>query len=204
MGLYLSLCFPAESTVMTPNGAKTMSNVAVGDTVRVVTPEGRVEWSQVCGWLHREPAQAAAYQRISTTHRKLLVSATHLVATVKNGAVEYVPAGEVQAGHTLLECDTNPAAAGTVWGNKVVRVETVQAQGVYAPLTVSGTIAVDGVAASCYADTRSHKAAHASMKPMRHMWRHNPEKMAQPQTAAKHVPGSHRYVDVLAHVARRA
>lgn len=203
MGVWISLCFPAQSTAMTPYGPKAMRDLTVGDTVRVVTPEGRVEWSQTCGWLHRDPAQTASYLRLITSRRQLMVSASHLVAVVQGGKIEFVPAGEVKVGMALLECDTNPTAS-SVWGNPVVTVETVQAEGVYAPLTISGTICVDGVVASCYADTKSHRAAHAAMKPMRHRWRHSPEKMALPGTKAKHVTGSHRYVDMLAHVARRA
>jgi len=76
----------------------------------------------------------------------------------------------------------------------------VRAQGIYAPLTVAGTIVVDGVAASCYASTRSHTAAHAAMKPMRTMYRHNPEKMQKQPHVGKHIAGAHRYVDVLARV----
>lgn len=203
MGVWISLCFPAQSTVITPYGPKAMRDVAVGDTVRVVTPEGRVEWSQTCGWLHRDPAQGAAYLKLTTSRRQLMVSASHLIAVVRGGKVEFIPAGDVQVGMALLECETN-LTNPSVWGNQVVKVETVLAEGVYAPLTVSGTIVVDGVAASCYADTKTHRGAHAAMKPMRHMWRHNPEKMTQQGTKSKHVPGSHRYVDVLAHVARRA
>jgi len=203
MGAWISLCFPATSVAMTPTGNKMMKELAIGDTVRVVTPEGRVEWSQVCGWLHREPTKSATYVRISTSRRSVVISPAHLLAIVRNGAIEFVPASEVRPGTALLECDTNPTASN-VWGNPVTKMEVVEAEGVYAPLTVSGTIVVDGVAASCYADTRSHRGAHAAMKPMRHMWRHNPEKMAQEARTGKHVPGSHRYVDVLAHVTRHA
>jgi len=203
MGVGISLCFPAHATVMTPTGPKAMKDLAVGDTVRVVTPAGKVEWSQTCGWLHREPSKVASYQRITTSRRQLMVSAAHLMAVVRGGQMEFVPAGEVGVGTTVLVCDSS-ATATAIWGNQVTRVETVQAQGVYAPLTVSGTIVVDGVAASCYAETRSHRAAHAAMKPMRHMWRSDPAKVAQQAHVGKHVPGSHRYVDVLAHVARKA
>lgn len=182
-----------------------MSDIVVGDAVRVVTPTGQVEWSQVAGWLHREPESIGEYLRLTTSRRQLNVSAEHLVATVKGGKIDFVQAQEVQAGTTILECDLsgNPSPV-PVWGNTVRKVEKFRAKGVFAPLTVAGTIVVDGVAASCYAATRSHTAAHAAMKPMRVMYRHNPEKMQKQPHVGKHVPGAHRYVDLLARVAGKA
>jgi hypothetical protein len=179
-----------------------MKDIVIGDAVRVVTPTGQVEWSQVCGWLHREPTSIAEYLRLTTSRRQMHVSAEHLVATVKGGQVNFVKAGEVEVGAALLECDvSSSSSAGSVGGNSVLKVERLRAEGIYAPLTVAGTVVVDGVAASCYACTRSHKTAHAAMKPMRTMYRHNPEKMAQQSHVGKHITGSHKYVDVLARVA---
>lgn len=197
-------CFPDIAKLITPEGTSIMKDLNIGDTVRVVTPEGRVEWSQVCGWLHHEPNSMANFLRLTTSRRQILVSGEHLIAIVKAGQVVFVPASQVPVGSVLLECDTalqSTPNTSQIWGNAVQRVEHVQLRGIYAPLTVAGTIVVDGVAASCYAHTHSHKAAHAAMKPMRTMWRHNPEKMKQQPHVGKHIPGAHKYVDVLARVA---
>jgi len=161
-----------------------------------------VEWSQVCGWLHREPTSVGEYLRLTTNRRQLNVSAEHLVATVKGGKVDFVKAQEISSGTPILEVNVSGNnSASPIWGNTVVKVEKFRGDGIYAPLTVAGTIVVDGVAASCYASTRSHTAAHAAMKPMRTMWRHNPEKMQKQPHVGKHIQGAHRYVDVLARVA---
>jgi len=194
-------CFPGASTALTTQGTKAMRDIVIGDAVRVVTPTGQVEWSQVCGWLHREPKSVGEYLRLTTSRRQLNVSAEHLVATVKSGKVDFVKAQEIEVGAPILECDVSAGSASIpVWGNTVQKVEKFRAEGIYAPLTVAGTIVVDGVAASCYASTRSHTAAHAAMKPMRTMYRHNPEKMQKQPHVGKHIAGAHRYVDVLARV----
>jgi len=206
MFLSISLCFPADATVMTPQGAKRMADLKVGDTLRVVSHDGSIAWSQVCGWAHREPNSTATYLRLSTSQRQLIVSADHLVATIAGSSISFVPASTVRAGNTLLECDNTPQGAAGAWGNRVMSVDAVNAHGVFAPLTLTGTIVVDGVAASCYAATKSHTLAHAAMKPVRSGYNHNPEKAAMDaeHSTAKHVTGSHRYVDMLAHIAHKA
>jgi len=202
------LCFPAAANVTTPKGSKPMGDVKIGDTVRVIGKDGKLAWSQVCGWAHREPVTTAGFLQLTTSDRQLVVSAAHLVAVVSsNGSnIVYVPAKDVKVGDRLLECDNTPQGSHGVWSNQVVNIGGVTAQGIFAPLTLAGTVVVDGVAASCYAATPSHTAAHAAMKPVRAGWRRNPEQRAieAEHSTAKHVPGSHRYVDVLAHVARKA
>jgi hypothetical protein len=195
-------CFPGTSMALTREGNKAMRDVVIGDVVRVVTPTGQAEWSPVCGWLHNEPKSVGEYLRLTTSRRQLNISAEHLVATLKGGKIDFVKAQEVQAGTPILECDVSGAQTSTpIWGNTVQKVEKFRAEGIYAPLTVAGTIVVDGVAASCYASTRSHTAAHAAMKPMRTMYRHNPEKAKLEPHVGKHIAGAHRYVDVLARAA---
>jgi hypothetical protein len=187
--------------VLTIQGLKAMADLAIGDIVRVVTPSGQVEWSPVCGWLHHEPKGVAEYLRLTTNRRQLHISAEHLVATLQSGHVNFVKAQEVLPGTPILECDVTSNTAAPVWGNVVHKVDKVRGHGIYAPLTVAGTIVVDGVVASCYASTRSHTAAHAAMKPMRTMWKHNPEKMQREPHVGKHITGAHKYVDVLARAA---
>jgi len=50
---------------------------------------------------------------------------------------------------------------------RVVSINAVVHQGIYAPLTASGTLVVSGLATSCYATFASQSLAHASMMPLR-------------------------------------
>jgi len=208
MGVYLGLCFPADSRVVTPQGMKRMSELRLGDKVRVVNANGSVQWSDVCAWAHREPQNVAKYLRLTTAQsgRQITISADHLLAVVSEGNVNYLPAGEIRPGHLLLACDTNPNP-GTgrveVWSEPVQRVDPVECLGVYAPVTTAGTIAVDGVAASCYASTRSHRAAHAALKPVRAAWERHPEHAAN-HHHGKRIEGSHAYIDRIARVVGKA
>merc|ERR1712203_666300 len=55
-------------------------------------------------------------------------------------------------------------------GSGLVQVKSVTSQvltGVYAPLTSSGTVLVDDLLASCYADVGSHHLTHMAALPFR-------------------------------------
>lgn len=196
VGFY-ALCFDANSVVITPQGAKRMCELRLGDKVRVVQSNGRVEWSDVCAWAHREPNRVAKYLRLTTqqTKRQLTISPEHLVGVVRDGQMDYVKAGTVNGGDRLLACDVGAAGSGGVWAEAIQNIEQVESQGVYAPITTTGTVVVNGIVASCYAAVSSHRAAHAAMKPVRSAWKRHPERAEGHHDANHVVKGSHAYVN---------
>lgn len=62
---------------------------------------------------------------------------------------------------------TDVISWGELTPEKIVSVQMRPLKGVYAPLTVSGTVVVDGVVASCYAFLKDAQLAHASFAPLR-------------------------------------
>lgn len=194
-------CFPGTGVVTTPEGSKLIRDVQVGDTVRVVSKTGQVEWSQVCGWGHNEPSRVAPFLQITTQQHRITISQEHLISVVRNGGFEYVQAGKILKGMSILTCD--PQLTGT-HAEVVQSIEFVQQTGVFAPFTMTGTIIVDGVVASCYADVKSHSVAHAAMKPMRTMFKRHPEKAQAHHQTSKHITGSHRWPDLMARATLRA
>ena len=57
--------------------------------------------------------------------------------------------------------------AGAVVPQKVLGVALAQQKGAFAPVTEEGTLLVDGVWVSCYADIGDHQLAHYLMTPLR-------------------------------------
>jgi len=202
---FFAYCFDANSTVITPQGQKRMCDLRLGDKVRVVQPNGRVEWSDVCAWAHREPQRVGKYLNLTTqqTGRSLTISPEHLVGVVRNGQMEYVQAGTVTNNDRLLACDIGATAAGGVWAEQIQSITNVERLGVYAPITTSGTVVVNGIVASCYAAVGSHRAAHAAMKPVRSQWKRHPEKAEGHHDANHTVKGSHAYVNGITRVVGR-
>lgn len=84
-------------------------------------------------------------------------------------------AEDVRVGHVVLVArdhgrvapHSGAVAGGGLHAARVLHVRTGVRRGVYAPLTSSGRIVVDGVVASCYAVVSNQELAHAAFAPMR-------------------------------------
>jgi hypothetical protein len=62
---------------------------------------------------------------------------------------------------------TQASGAYIASANRVVGVALGRERGAYAPVTSEGTLFVDGVLVSCFADLADHKLAHSLMRPLR-------------------------------------
>ena len=100
----------------------------------------------VIGWLHRDSGMQAQYLHIKAGDRTITLTGGHLIEL--NGQFDYA--------HKVREGD-NLSLQGQAL--RVHSIESEMRQGVYAPLTVSGEIDINGIRASCYTDTDSHSLA---------------------------------------------
>lgn len=73
-------------------------------------------------------------------------------------------ASEIQIGNDLQLVHENKIIPG-----KVIKIDEILSQGFSAPLTRSGTIVVNNLVSSNYAEVRNHRFAHLVMQPYR--WR---------------------------------
>lgn len=149
-----------------------MEKLRVGDIV-LVDKEGQLAYQPVLTFMHAVPG-ASGFVTVthSLANESLRASASHLVFTVADASGSRriaVPAASLQAGDWIL-ADTSD---GRIRPSKVLTVGRGQgAKGMFAPLTSSGSIIVDGVSASNYAVPSSmkwlsHSLAHAALFPVR-------------------------------------
>ena len=165
-------CFPASASVRLESGVtRSMAELSVGDRVLTVDSDGRPRYDTVITFIHRQPHLLTAFTALATVagHR-LVATGDHLVFTSRDqsaasfgDAARPSFAAHVQPGNDSVYV----SVAGRLGVSMVTSVTMVMGRGVFAPLTRSGTIVVDGVAASCYALVSSHGVAHASMAPLR-------------------------------------
>ncbi len=108
--------------------------------------------------MHKDENVISKYISIRTSfNQTITISSLHLIAKSINSKLEFVFAKEINLG------DYIKAESGV---EQVIELREVYRNGAYAPLTESGTIVVDSVLASCYANTNWHTAAHFLFQPL--------------------------------------
>jgi len=154
-------CFAAHAQVMEKNyGIINMEDVAVGDWL--MTEQGF--YTEVVGWLHREEDRRSKFLEIvfnnEATNKTLTITENHHVRLANDVIVEAL---DVDVGSWLMGVDGSP--------KQVIDVREGYWRGVWAPLTRSGTVAVDGIQCSIYANGPAFEPVmHAFTYPWRNGW----------------------------------
>ncbi|VDM37123.1 unnamed protein product [Toxocara canis] len=119
----------------------------------------KVAYTTLVTWGHRIPSQLAEFVNISLEDgtslkltRKHFIYKTHCsdgndIANAASLMEEAVYAEEVNEGDCVYKLSKNREA---LHRSKVVSVSSVLERGIYAPMTATGDIIVNGVLASCY------------------------------------------------------
>lgn len=154
-----------------------MSELRVGDEVLTYdTVTGSTEFSAVYAFLDRRPSPTFRYLRIGLSpqdsasapilleisHRHRVFKQQQLAADGSAALVD-VDARELQLNDRLVQC---ASASSECRHYTVVSIDEVSALGAYAPVTFTGTLLVDEVAASSYA-AAAHWQAHHAFAPLR-------------------------------------
>jgi len=202
-------CFAAHSTVRLTNGTvKQMKDLVIGDEVETVSMNSKkrnapgsndqqqrqqITGEKIYTWLHRDETAVRDFVEIHlATGNKICMTEDHFIMRAKNNNAngeatkknkkpyEFVTAAQVRLGDVLYQHIRGTCLVATV---PVIGIELLkQRAGVYAPATLSGTILVDDIVCSCYAQFErftSHKLAHMALAPMR--WTSSTKKMMQQQ-----------------------
>lgn len=133
-------CFSRVSTVRVEGKEKPvqMKRIKIGD--RILTPGGNYE--TVYAWSHIDRKATVDYIQLHTKdNKKLEISRDHYVY-LKDGTVR--AAGKIAVGDLLA----SEEADGRF--HEIARIYVVSRKGLFAPLTKSGKLLVDGVACSCF------------------------------------------------------
>lgn len=156
------------------NGRKRIDKLDLGERIAAVDSSGNVVYSEVIAFLDRSTRAKRQFVRLATeSKRTLTLTPSHLVPVEGKSAVF---GSEVQVNDRILVRDMlDPTETNEVdettrlrW-DRVVKIDLVLEEGVYAPLTREGTIIVDDVVASCYAVISSQNIAHYAFLPFR-LW----------------------------------
>ncbi|XP_015749215.1 PREDICTED: uncharacterized protein LOC107328988 [Acropora digitifera] len=166
-------CYPASATFVDVAGRRRqMESLLLGEEVQVITNKG-VTSKPVITFIHRQPDLFQEFLQITTLRYKKILKITedHLIFVEKNGKEAAIPARDIKIGDMVYV---------KVGGQEMLEKDAVQCvsivfeRGVYAPVTLSGTILVNDVYTSCYFDVLSHVWFHRAMGAARAVYHLSP------------------------------
>ena len=171
-------CFPSSGLATLSDGRRvTMDALQVGDSVLAMDADGGATYSKIVMFMDaREERQQLMYTITTEGGRELTLTPGHMVYSTSENFEDVTPqdlhpvfASRIREGDYIFVLDSN-----TRWQQahrwrpeKVVQMQTSKQNGVFAPLTESGNMVVDGVLVSCYAMIDSVNIAHWSFAPFR-------------------------------------
>lgn len=157
-------CFPGGAVVHTPDGARDIGALRVGDRVLAADDSGKMVYTEVLTFIDRDPNTTRRFIEVTAENGvTITATASHLLLLASADGWREAFAGDVRAGDVLL----TRGQAGVMRPSRVTHTRAVFKRGVFAPLTRTGTVIVDDALASCYAIVKSHSLAHAAMAPLR-------------------------------------
>ncbi|KAK3597702.1 hypothetical protein CHS0354_040077 [Potamilus streckersoni] len=177
-------CFPPDALIRLQDGTLIqLADLRVGDKILSFVSHGIVEYSEVYFFAHLNPNKSSQYITISTSDHKLKLTPDHHLYTVDiGGSINTFPARKIKVGDRILVLDEDtPSLKEEVVTNLSASIEV----GIYAPITMSGTIIVDNVLASCYVDIVPPKFSHPMLWPLRQLYRMAPSLSARINTLGK-------------------
>jgi hypothetical protein len=164
------VCFPGNAQVTVHSrGAVPVASLKADDEVLVQSAGGDLRFEPVLTFLHKVPQSLGLSHESLTvvhTHGSFRASRNHLIFVISDGGFRHdKTTGALQPGDLLLILDSE---AAQVTKSMVLSISSqMTTEGMYAPLTSSGTLVVDGVVASAYGTPElgkklPHAATHAS------------------------------------------
>ncbi|MGD9509143.1 MAG: hypothetical protein AB7I59_24475 [Geminicoccaceae bacterium] len=148
-------CFPAEATVAMADGTmRRMDELRIGDRVAVMRPDGTRGFDEIYLFAHKDAVATSQYLRLTlASGRELALSPRHFIPVASDAAATWQQrvvkaANEVGIGDVVWYETVDGATASAA----VTAIATEARTGLFNPLTLGGTILVDGVAASAHSD----------------------------------------------------
>jgi indian hedgehog protein len=142
-------------------GSVSVSDLTTNDLVKSFDSSSN-EWkfSRFVFFLHKDEKTLTEYISIKTSSNKnLKISSMHLIPKrVNENDMEFVLAKNLKLNDILISEDNQ--------NEIIIDLTKVVEQGAYAPLLETGTISVNNILASCYANTKWQGLVHFAFQPV--------------------------------------
>ncbi|CAM4760304.1 unnamed protein product [Rotaria magnacalcarata] len=157
-------CFSGDSLAMLANGErKQIGNLKIGDEILAVN-QLKIVSSEMIIMLDKEKSrQAKFYTFLTDSGHQISLTGLHLIPiNSSDEKIDYIPAKEIKLGDRFYV-----VVNGQLKHSSVINISIEFKTGYFAPLTMTGTLLVNDVFASCYASAKSHHFAQTFMAPFR-------------------------------------
>ena len=167
-------CFSGDSFVQLSNGTtKGIASLQVDDQILTIDHFQLTSSSMLLMLDEHAPDQNDSrssmiefYTIESEAGEKISLTADHLIGIVSLHSVIYIPAKHVRLGDLLLISSRNQ-----IQSSRIIEIRKEMKSGWFAPLTVKGTLLVNGILVSCFASVSDHFLAQMFLTPLRFYYR---------------------------------
>ncbi|UJR07516.1 hypothetical protein I4U23_011805 [Adineta vaga] len=157
-------CFSSDSSVVLMNGEqKQIDSLRTGDQILAID-QFNVRPSEMFIMLDKETSKIATfYTFLTASNHQISLTGLHLIPIVSsNHKMNYTAARDIKLGDQFYVFINDHLES-----SPVVNITIELKQGYFAPLTMTGTILVNNIYASCYASVTNHELAQMFMSPFR-------------------------------------
>ncbi|CAF3480748.1 unnamed protein product [Rotaria sp. Silwood1] len=160
----VAYCFSDDMLVTLTTGQRIpIGKLRAGD--KLLTIDGsKIITSEMVMMLDKHASIEGIFYTITTmSGHNISLTDVHLIPIITvDGLLNYVPVRDIKKGDILYVVSN-----GTLIQSPVINVKLEVKVGYFSPLTTAGTLLVNDILVSCYANVKSHDNAHFYMAPFR-------------------------------------
>ncbi|CAF2859881.1 unnamed protein product [Rotaria sp. Silwood2] len=161
-------CFSGDSLIKLSNGEyKEIGNLQSSDEI-ITIDQSKIISTEMIVMLDKQISKQALFYTLRTdSGNEISLTEYHLIPTINsNGNENYLFAKQIKIGDYLFVL-----LNGKLKYSPVINITIEMKKGYYAPLTMKGTLLINNVLASCFANVNNHHLAQYYMTPLRYYYK---------------------------------
>ncbi|CAF1537672.1 unnamed protein product [Rotaria sp. Silwood1] len=161
-------CFSGDSLIKLSNGEyKEIGNLQSSDEIITIDQSKTISTEMIMMLDKQISKQALFYTLRTDSGNEISLTEYHLIPTINsNGNENYLFAKQIKIGDYLFVLFN-----GKLKYSPVINITIEMKKGYYAPLTMKGTLLINNVLASCFANVNNHHLAQYYMTPFHYYYK---------------------------------
>jgi len=159
-------CDHGKMKIEVENGLVQIDQLKFGDKIKTIK-HGKMALTKFIGYGHSDKSFKTDFIIVKSASTELEITNDHLIPINKTNKLEFVPARQLEIGNEIFVKSLDQEYKF----EKIISLETIKGEGIYAPMTESGTLLVNNVFASCFANVYSQNKAQMVLAPIRALFK---------------------------------